>query len=117
MGADRARDKEVLELLDGVEVVRRLQPEELEAEGAGGEGDVGACLSEECVEGWDEAGWIREQEMEDEATGRHLEGMVKGQERALQGQPFEVGVTVKHSLWEVDELQAMNEVLGGSMQN
>ena len=116
LGADRARDKEVLELLDGVEVVRRLQPEELEAEGAGGEGDMGACLSEECVEGWDEAGWIREQEMEDEATGRHLEGMVKGQERALLEQPFEVGVTVKHSLWEMDELQAMNEVLGGTMQ-
>ena len=36
------------------------------------EGDMGACLSEECVEGWDEAGWIREQEMEDEAMGRHL---------------------------------------------
>ena len=54
LGADRAREGETLELLDGVEVVRRVQAGNAEGE---------AAMGESCeVEVWEEEGFISEEE-------------------------------------------------------
>lgn len=37
----------------------------------------------------------------------------EAQVRALLEQPYGVVAVVEHQLWEADELEAMNEVLGG----
>ena len=57
LGADRARDGETLELLDGMEVVRRVQTADMECEEAVEE----TCDAEE----WVEEGYLSEEECEE----------------------------------------------------
>ena len=88
-------------------------------------------MGESCeVEVWEEEGYISEEEccevgdlhMQEEweqaerEAGRRCEEAEEAQEKALVEQPYGVAAVVEHQLWEVDELEAMNEVLGGVMQ-
>ena len=94
LGADRARDGETLELLDGMEVVRRVQTADMECE---------AAVEETCdVEEWMEEGYLSEEECREvgdqhereeweqaeRELGRRCAEAEEAQERASTEQPY-----------------------------